>query len=433
MTDLPYGIGSAENSLSQPRAHFGPAFLIYSHIIACCVSLALVSQIYHYAHIWFDENGLYNAIVVIAAFALVSIFFTFARFSFGYFVGFYFYTMIVGFLWLVCFTKFDYDHQLAGVSAAVSAITFLIPALFITSPVRQSYALSIQALERLLSFILILGAATIVIGAVYNFRLVALEDIYHFRNELEFPTILSYLIGIVSNALLPFAFACYVVRKDRWRAGITLLLLLLFYPVTLSKLAFFSPIWLLIISLMSRYFAARTTVVLSLFLPMLAGIIFITAGEEAYYYFGTINYRMIAIPSSALDHYNDFFSTHDLTYFCQISFLKPIVDCPYGEPLSILMAKVYGVGNFNASVFATEGIASVGLLLAPVILFLCGLVIALGNRISSNLPPRFVLMSGAIFPQTFLNVPFSTVLLTNGAAMLFLLWYLTPRTIFEQK
>jgi hypothetical protein len=433
MTDLPYGIVLAENSLPQSRARPGPAFLIYWHIIACCVSLALVSRSYTYAHIWFDENGLYTGIVVVAGFALVSIFFTFARFSFGYFVGFYLYTMIVGFLWLVCFTQFHYDHQLAGVSAAVSAITFLIPALFITSPVRQSYALSTQGLGRLLSFILILGAGTIVIGAAYNFRLVALEDIYHFRNELEFPTILNYLIGIVSNALLPFAFACYVVRKDWWRAGIILFLLLLFYPITLSKLAFFSPIWLLMISLASRYFEARTTVVLSLFLPVLPGIIFIIFGISAFSYVGTINYRMIAIPSSALDHYNDFFSRHDLTYFCQISFLKPIVDCPYRETLAILMAEVYRLGNFNASVFATEGLASVGLLLAPIVLFLCGLVIALGNRISSHLPPRFVLMSGAIFPQTFLNVPFSTVLLTNGAAMLFLLWYLTPRTLFEHK
>ena len=74
---------------------------------------------------------------------------------------------------------------------------------------------------------------------------------------------------------------------------------------------------------------------------------------------------MIALPSSALDFYNDYFSTHDLTYFCQISFLKPLVDCPYTDPLAIVMAKTYHLGNFNASLFATEGIASVGPALAP--------------------------------------------------------------------
>ena len=62
---------------------------------------------------------------------------------------------------------------------------------------------------------------------------------------------------------------------------------------------------------------------------------------------------------------------------------------------------------------------------------LCGLVIALGNRLSAGLPPRFILISGAILPLILLNVPLSTVLVTHGMAILFLLWYITPRTIFE--
>ena len=112
------------------------------------------------------------------------------------------------------------------------------------------------------------------------------------------------------------------------------------------------------------------------------------------HYFGTINFRMIAIPSVALDVYNDFFSTHDLTHFCQISFLKPFVDCPYNDPLSIVMEKAYHLGNLNASLFATEGIASVGPVLAPLAVLACGLVISLANRLSSGLPPEFVLVVG---------------------------------------
>jgi hypothetical protein len=148
-------------------------------------------------------------------------------------------------------------------------------------------------------------------------------------------------------------------------------------------------------------------------------------------YFGPINFRMIAIPSSALDFYNDFFSTHDITYFCQISVLKPFADCPYGDPLSVVMQRAYQVGNFNASLFATEGIASVGLILAPLSVLACGLVIALGNRLSAGLPPRFVLLSSGILPQVFLNVPLTTTLLTNGGLFLFLLWYVTPRELLE--
>ena len=39
----------------------------------------------------------------------------------------------------------------------------------------------------------------------------------------------------------------------------------------------------------------------------------------------------------------------------------------------------------------------------------------------------FVLLSGGVLPQIFLNVPFSTTLLSHGAVVLFLLWYVTPR------
>jgi hypothetical protein len=148
------------------------------------------------------------------------------------------------------------------------------------------------------------------------------------------------------------------------------------------------------------------------------------------YYVGTVNSRMIAMPSLALEVYANFFSTHDLTHFCQINVLKPFVRCPYSEQLSIVMDKAYMYGAFNASLFATEGIASVGLRLAPLSALVCGLVIAVSNRLASGLPQRFVLLSGGVLPQIFLNVPFSTTLLSHGALVLFLLWYITPRTFF---
>src|ERR1700686_4555543 len=109
-----------------------------------------------------------------------------------------------------------------------------------------------------------------------------------------------------------------------------------------------------------------------------------------------------------MDMYNDFFSDHNLTHFCQIAILKPLVDCPYQDQFSIVMSKAYGLGNFNASLFSTEGIASIGPMFAPLSVFVCGLVIALANRLSSGLPPRLVLISSAILLQVLLNVPLTT-------------------------
>jgi hypothetical protein len=417
----------------EAARRLGLAFLICAHIVVCCVSFIHIPFFPAAFHVFFDPARWYVAAIAVTAFALVSSVFLFARFSFGYFVGFYSYTMILGYLWLNSFTDLQYDHRLAGLSAAVSAVAFLLPALFISQPIRQIITMTPRSFDRLLTWLLILSAATLAVGASYNFRLVSLHDMHEYRAKIDAPVILNYLVTIVASALLPFAFAGFVAGKAYWRAAAALILLLLLYPITLTKIALFTPLWLVAMLMLSRLFEARIAVVLSLVLPILFGLALITVyRQHAAFYFSMVNFRMVAVPSIAMDVYNDFFSSHDLTHFCQISFLKPIVHCPYQDQLSIVMERAYKLGYFNASLFATEGIASVGVLFAPVATFLCGLVIAIGNRLSAGLPAEFILISGAILPQALLNVPLTTVLLTHGAGILFVLWYVTPRTLFKQ-
>jgi hypothetical protein len=434
-----------------PAAHFGSviartqasgwlAALVLLHVVACCLSLVLLARYYGYVDVGFEKARAYETMLRVLPCAVLSVCFIFSRFSFGYFVGLYLYSMVLGYLWIVGFSSFQYDHTLAAISAFVSVVAFLLPALFITSPVRQRLVLSERALEILLSAILVLAATIIAVGAFYNFRLVGLSDIYKFRGDTEFPVLLRYPIGMTSSALLPFAFACYVSRGKPIFAAITVALMLMIYPITLTKLALLAPFWLLFLLVLSRFFETRISVILSLLLPIAAGIfaeLLYQAGALSYQwfigYFGVVNFRMLAFTSVALDVYNDFFSKHSITYYCQISFLKPFVNCPYADPLSVVMSNNYHFGFLNASLFASEGIASVGPLLAPLAVFVCGLVISVANRLSSDLPPRFVLLSGGILVQVFLNVPLTTSLVTHGAALLFLLWYVTPRSIFARK
>src|SRR5262249_32030511 len=122
-----------------------------------------------------------------------------------------------------------------------------------------------------------------------------------------------------------------------------------------------------------------------------------------------------------------------LTHFCQINLLKPFVACALEHPLAVEMQNNYVLGNLNASLLATEGVASVGLRLAPVSALFCGLLIALGNRLSAGLPARFILLSCAAVVLILRDVPLSIVTVTHGMWALFLLWYVTPRTIFERK
>ena len=425
----------------QPtQERLGIALLIVFYVVICCLSSVYVTQLFDLFRLAYDPAKLVNAGVAVAAFAPVLLLFIFARFSFGYFVGFYFFSMFVGYLWLNFFSDYAYDRRTALLSAVASGVVFLLPALFITSPVRQVATISLRTFDRLLTLIFLFCLVTAAAGASYNFRIASPGDVSNLRVD-SFPTILNYLIGIISSSLLPFLFACFLARKDLWLAGAVLILLLFYYPIAMSKVAFFAPVWLVVMALLSRIGGARIAVILSILIPALGGVILIflfnrhvMPSEIAIPYFKIVNFRMIAIPSVAMDVYNDFFSKHELTYFCQMWFLKPVMGCAYQNPLSIVMFSNYPFGgNFNASLFATEGIASVGLLLAPVSAFVCGLVVALGNRLSAGLPPSFVLVSGAILAQIIVNVPLGTVLLSHGAGLLFLLWYITPRSMFQQE
>jgi hypothetical protein len=411
------------------------------YVAACCLSIVLTALAFPEYHILFDVGEMAGAVIVVAAFAALTALFALAPFSFGYMTGFYLYVMVAGYLWLNAFSEFAYDHTLTGLSAAASALAFLIPALFVSSPLRQTYVLSSQAVDRVLVLILALSAATIAVGASYNFAFVDIEDIYVYREKLDFPRSLLYLFGVTSNALLPFAFAMFVERRAFWRAVAVLLLLVLFYPVTLTKTAFFAPAWLVVLLAVSRFFAPKTTITVTMLVPVSIGVILLgvynigaISFEAALSYFKVVNLRMIAIPSLAMDYYNYFFARHDLTFFCQIRVVKAVLGCAYREELPTVIYNAFGIGgNFNASLFSTEGVASVGPFFAPLTALVCGLIFGLGNRMSAGLPPRLILISGALAAQTFLNLPLTIGMVTYGGALLFLLWYVTPRTIFKPR
>ncbi|MET4801634.1 hypothetical protein [Bradyrhizobium sp. LB11.1] len=408
--------------------------LIALSIAVFCASAVSVSKLYPGYHIAYDAHALTPALVTVALFAPVFLVFVVAEFSLGYFVGFYFCSMVLGYLWLTFFSLRTYDHETARLSAVISMIVFLLPALFVRSPLPEMGKLSVKTFDRLLLVVFLVCAATVAVGAAYNFRFVSPDDASTLRTD-ALPTYVNYLVGITSGSLLPFLFAYCVARKAFWRAGAVVLLMLLYYPVAVSKMAFFAPAWLIVLAVLARFLETRVVVVLSLLLPIMAGVLLFTFFDGngpvirfAAAYHVIVNFRLLAVPSLALDLYNEFFASHELTHFCQIKVLKLLIGCSYQDQLGVVMLKYFpGGGTYNASLFATEGIASVGVLYAPITVFFCGVVIAFGNRASAGLPPSLVLVSGAMLLQNLLNVPLSTALLTHGGALLFLLWYLTPR------
>src|ERR1700722_10439176 len=177
-----YDLSAVGSKYVSTRSQFRPGLipLLCLYIVTCYVSLAFVATSYADV-VAFNSHHVFSALLIAVPFGFAAIVFTIAPFSFGYFLGFYFYTMILGYLWLIEFSKTSYDHPLAIVSIYLSALTFLVPALFITSPINQRFAFTVRAFEALLALILVLAIAIVAVGALFNFKLANLDDIYKFR------------------------------------------------------------------------------------------------------------------------------------------------------------------------------------------------------------------------------------------------------------
>jgi len=399
--------------------------------VTTCVSLVVVALIYRTFHIEVDPDRITDPVWFMMLATAIGMLFAVTRFSFGYAVSFYLYAVVIGFIWLSYFTNFEYNHELGRISALASLLALMLPSLFIRSGFPRRLSLPRDKLDWLLYGIVLLSAATLLVSSLYGFRVPDdFEAMYWLREDLAYPAVLRYLQASCVSALLPFAIACFVEQRRWVIAAIALAVSLLFYPLLLSKLALFASVWLVFLAMIVRFVPPRFATILSLLAPALVGLLAVIGtmgGAEALSLFGLVNFRMLAIPASAIDHYNDFFSREPLTYFCQISWLKPFVSCPYKEPLGDVLSGVYFVGSLNASMVATEGIASLGSFGAPFSLFVCGLLIALGNRASEGLPERFVLVSSGVILQVLMNVGLTTSLLTDGLGALFILWQITPR------
>jgi hypothetical protein len=401
--------------------------LLLAFLILSCVSMTAVLQTSTPGNPMF-----WPAVASTMAFAIFIPLFMWARFSFGYIVGFNFLCMIASYTWLSYFIVGDYDHAQARLSVAASLLLLLIPLLFQVAPLRPRFTLSPRTMNRLLLGVLAVTVVVLPWNAMYGFALVSTAEADRIRSTLSPPTVLSYIDSWLVGALLPFTFAWFATHRRHGLAALTVVLIAAFYPVLLNKTVAFAGIWLPLLFILFSLFEARRATVLSLLLPLVAGLIAVWLNELGLprllyqLVYGGVNYRMLAFPAMALDRYFDFFAHHDLTHFCQIGIVRRIAGCPYQFQLGAEMDQYYHMGNLNGSLFATEGVASVGPMLAPLSAFACGLILSIGNSVSAHLPKRLVATSTGVAMQVLVNVPLSASLLSNGLLLLFLLWYVTP-------
>ena len=124
--------------------------LLVTLVVITCFSMTVVLHNSTPGH----PNFWHAVAVTIVLCAFVPLFAK-ARFSFGYFAGISFYSVIIGFFWASYLRCRNTTTVLARWSALASLLLFLLPALFQTRPLPRRLMLSPQAMSRLMLVLLV--------------------------------------------------------------------------------------------------------------------------------------------------------------------------------------------------------------------------------------------------------------------------------------
>jgi hypothetical protein len=133
----------------------------------------------------------------------------------------------------------------------------------------------------------------------------------------------------------------------------------------------------------------------------------------------------LALPGALTGVYAEFFTFSPLTYFSQMNVVNRFVEYPYNEALGQVIGRYLNNGeagmNANASMWATDGISSIG----PIGIVLMGFIVAVALVFANRIVPYSKLPFAAIVSTTFImNIGesgFFTNMITGGGFLLVLL------------
>lgn len=261
-------------------------------------------------------------------------------------------------------------------------------------------------------------------------KFVSFEDVYDLRGDaaqIKSSTLTNYLIMWLTYCFGPFYIARALVRgsvKD-WTAGMVMFMLI--YSATGSKLALLTPLFMVAMKYIENgrdEFLIRflTIVVLSV-----SALVIVIPQEGILRWINAIFLmRVFGSNGWAGAVYYEYFANHGFTFYTHIGPVKALFGgYPYGEnSLGQEIAKFYfnsDSSNVNAGFWASDAFAAFGVPGIPVVtVFLCWFMRHL-DRLARNFPLRLINLWLLGFWMALMNVPLSTALLSCGGLMVVLL------------
>lgn len=269
------------------------------------------------------------------------------------------------------------------------------------------------------------------LAQVYDVRLAA-------RHIAAASPLASYASTLAGDALNPLLMALGIASRRRWLFASGLIGQILIYSTAAMKSVLLSPLIVVGVYFLARKYgssiAARLSFGLTPTCIVLAAGSAKVIGGIAFSIATMVLFRTLAIPGIEMAEYYDFFNHFPKTFYSQVTGVNWLLTNPYKLSLGREVSAQYlgnSVPNANASFFAMDGIASLGLPGVIVISIICALVFLAIDSCAIDLKLEFVAAALAYTAISLTNVSLFSTLLGNGLLLLMLIFAYMPERVSE--
>ena len=334
------------------------------------------------------------------------------------------------------------EHSLAETFLVQATFCFCMCLLFLVDLLPIRNPLNLMTGANLFAVVLVLTlAATVYVAFVYrsNLRFVSFgEAVYEqrFANvELGSDIVTRYLSSWLGTVLVPLCLAHGLVTRRPLYVLAGSLACVVIYMATATK-------WLILLPFVyggmyvlfghGRIRLMYPLLTLSL-TTLLAGLLAITKpGGIAFLVSSILMWRTVGNGGQLAMTYYDFFSTHPQTAYTHINVVGMATGAyPYGSLGigQVIGQHYYGPDvNANASFWATDGIAALGIEGIVIATLACVLVFFVMNSLTLAYDRLFVVLCFLPFILSLLNTSLFSSLWSGGAFFLFAFFLLNDRT-----
>jgi hypothetical protein len=272
-------------------------------------------------------------------------------------------------------------------------------------------------------------------------QIVSFEDVYQLRfaaEEVLAGSNLGYGIGWLGASLNPFLMARGLAFKRSW-----LFLLGAVGQVTLYSIAGAKVVVLSIILLPALYILMKGG--LRRFgIHCAAAVLMLLAANNVFNFTvgddptkmglsSLFMMRTVGMPGSLLGLYQDFFATHSKTFYSHVHGISSLVTYPYENSIGQELGNYYFGNprlNCNAHLWATDGIAALGIPGVLVVSVFCACVFWLMDTAAKRHDIVFASLVFIYAAEMMANSSLFTSFLTGGIGLsILLLWVAPPQVM----